>query len=492
MRLSVLLQSHFAVPVDMDREIARLALDSRTVAPGDLFFAVQGHATDGRAFIEEAVKRGAGAILFEPSEAQQAPSFFHDVPLIPTPGLKDQLGLIAHRFYGEPSQHLQVAGVTGTNGKTTCTHMIAQVLPACGVIGTLGIGVPGALTPSPLTTPDALTLHGLLRTFLERGLSQVAMEVTSHSIHQGRIHGIQFETRIFTNLSQDHLDYHHDMAEYADVKRRFVMDPHAKQIIVNADDAYGASWLQASAARDGVFAYTTQAPLAADSRLPTLFAEHITLTAEGTHADLHTPWGKGKLRLPLLGAFNVSNALPVIALAALRGMPLSDILMRLAQLKPIPGRLQRVSSPTKGALVVVDFAHTPDALQKTLLTLRPLVSGRLICLFGCGGSRDALKRPLMARCVEEGADQVIVTTDNPRQEEPAHIVADIMRGFKHPEQVRCIADRKEAIAQGLSLVGPQDALLIAGRGGETHQKIGDRLIPFDDVAVVSELLNIKE
>jgi UDP-N-acetylmuramoyl-L-alanyl-D-glutamate--2,6-diaminopimelate ligase len=491
MRLSALLQSHFAVPADMDREIARLVLDSRTVAPGDLFFAVQGHAADGRAFIEEAVRRGAGAVLFE-SHEREAPSFLQDVPLIPVSALKDQLGLIAHRFYGEPSKHLQVAGVTGTNGKTTCTHMIAQVLPACGVIGTLGIGVPGALTPSPLTTPDALTLHSLLRAFLERGLSQAAIEVTSHSIHQGRIHGVQFETRIFTNLTQDHLDYHRDMAEYADIKRRFVMDPHAQQVIVNADDAYGASWLQSSASRDGVFAYTTQANVASGSRLPTLFAERITLTAEGTRADLQTPWGRGELMLPLLGAFNVSNALPVIALAALRGMPLSDILMRLAQLKPITGRLQRVSSPTKGPLVVVDFAHTPDALQKALLTLRPLVSGRLICLFGCGGSRDALKRPVMARCAEEGADQVIVTTDNPRQEDPAHIVADIMQGFKHPEHVQLIPDRRGAIAQGLSLAGPQDALLIAGRGGETHQKIGDRIIPFDDVAVVSELLNTGE
>lgn len=486
MRLSDLLQGDATLQTDCT--IQRLMLDSRKVAPGDLFIAFKGAVSDGRDFIPSAIEKGAAAILLEEEGAPNLPETA--IPLIKIPQLQSKLGAIAARFYGFPAEEMPLLGVTGTSGKTSCSQFLSQALTElhlkCGVIGTLGSGFYGALGKAGLTTPDAINLQAMLRDFVDAGAKAVAMEVSSHSIDQGRVNGLPFTLGIFTNLSQDHLDYHHDMATYAAVKQRFFTELPTKLAIINVDDPIGLSWLQPVAKLKPVIAYSIQ-KTALPANVPAVYTTRAEFTLSGIKAYVVTPWGDGKLQLSLIGRFNLSNALAVLAALGSLNYPLWQILSVLQNLKPVSGRMQIVSG-TNEPLVVVDYAHKPDALLQVLKALNAHKKGKLICVFGCGGERDRAKRPLMAQIAEANSDQVIVTNDNPRHEAPEAIVAEIMSGFENPKRVTVEYDRKTAIQLALQSATLDDCVLIAGKGGETYQLIGDESRPFCDVSTAKSIL----
>jgi UDP-N-acetylmuramoyl-L-alanyl-D-glutamate--2,6-diaminopimelate ligase len=489
MQLSVLLKDDYSIPSQFDKSIDGLALDSRQVKENTLFFAIKGHHLDGRQYIGDAIKRGATAVVVD-ADIPNAPMSWHDeVPLIPIHQLAKKIGKIAAIFYDNPAKSLRIIGVTGTSGKTSCTHFIAQALQSlktpCGIIGTLGSGFYGALGTSGLTTPDAVTLQATLHQFVEQGAKAIAMEVSSHSIEQGRVNAIEFEIGIFTNLTQDHLDYHGDLETYAAVKRRFLAELPTKHLIINADDAYGRAWIKELAPHKSVVAYSTRKTLSISTDIPLVYTDAVTLTLQGIKAKVHTPWGEGELILPLIGQFNLSNSLAVLSALCIYGISLPDALQQLSQLKTVPGRMQTLGGREQ-PLIVVDYAHKPDALEKVLQALRAHVEGKLCCVFGCGGERDRGKRPLMAKIAETLADHVIVTNDNPRHEKPEDIVTEILQGFSHPERVSIELDRSKAIQNSIQWASAKDCVLIAGKGAEHYQQIGDEKIPFNDVEKVRE------
>ncbi len=445
MRLSNLLRDITQVTDQADIDISGLTQDSRKIRENDLFLALKGTQSDGRLFIDNALSRGAKAVLIEAESEGEAISWRQNIPLIPVYKLQMRLGEIAARFYDFPARKLRMIGVTGTSGKTSCTHFIAQALQAmnipCGIIGTLGCGFYGALGEVGLTTPDAVTLQATLHQFVLQGAKAIAMEVSSHSIDQGRINGIEFDIGIFTNLSQDHLDYHGDMETYANVKRRFLAEFPVKNVIINADDARGAQWITELTPMRNVLSYAVSG--AADVN-----TDQVKLTLEGIRSHVRTPWGAGNLSLPLIGQFNLDNVLAVLSTLCVYGLPFTEVLHGLSALKPVPGRMQTLGGGGQ-PLVVVDYAHKPDALEKVLQALRSHTDGKLICVFGCGGERDRGKRPIMAKIAETIADKVIVTNDNPRHENPEEIAAEIMSGFSHPERISVELDRSKAIRNSI-------------------------------------------
>lgn len=493
MRLSQLLHDDFKLFPEWDCDILGLQLDSRKIKSGDLFLAVKGHQEEGSRYIAHAITRGASAVLLDVDQFE--PSFIREgIPIIPIVGLRQQLGFIGEKFYDYPSKKLRVIGVTGTNGKTSCTHFIAQLLALlkvrCGIIGTLGNGFYGNLTETKLTTPDALTLQFTLNEMLHANAAAVAMEVSSHSIHQHRVAGIDFDMGIFTNLTQDHLDYHGDMATYAGVKHHFLAELCKKTIIINADDDYGVAWLQDWSKRPQTYAYGT-ALNRVSADIPFIYASSLRFSTQGIQASLNTPWGEGDLYLPLIGTFNLSNALAALTALCVYGFSLEAVLEAFSYLKPVPGRMQMLGGGKK-PLVVVDYAHTPDALEKVLQALRAHTQGKLICVFGCGGERDKSKRPKMARIAEQYADRIIVTNDNPRHEIPEAIALEITAGFVDSARHRTQLDRAKAIKESIQSATILDCVLIAGKGAEHYQQIGDQQFPFDDVQQVKLALGIAE
>ncbi|OGT63717.1 MAG: UDP-N-acetylmuramoyl-L-alanyl-D-glutamate--2,6-diaminopimelate ligase [Gammaproteobacteria bacterium RIFCSPHIGHO2_12_FULL_45_12] len=490
MLLSRLLHAVFKLPVSADREISRLILDSRHIQPNDVFVAVKGSQQDGRHYIANAIAKGASAVLVQADAVTQTITMEQSVPIIPIAELPACMGELAARCYDYPAKHLYMIGVTGTNGKTSCTHFIAQLLQAlgspCGVIGTLGAGLFGQLGEAGLTTPDAFTVQAALGQMRHQGADAVAMEVSSHSIHQDRVKNIGFDVGVFTNLTQDHLDYHGNMAAYAAVKRRFLNELSVKQLVMNVDDAYGEKWLSELASIKPVYAYSLKPPIA-ESAIPLTYAETTQLSLQGIQAMVMSPWGRGVLTLPLIGQFNLGNALAALTVLCVKGHSFEQLLPQFANLSSVPGRMQVLGG--EGApRVVVDFAHTPDALEKVLKALRAHTDGKLICVFGCGGDRDTGKRPLMAKIAEQWADQVIVTNDNPRHESDAAIATQIMQGFTYPERVEVVLNRSHAIKNSIQCAGARDCVLIAGKGAEHFQQIGDEKRPFDDVAQVRLVL----
>ncbi len=481
MRLSNLLQSICQIPAQVDRDISGLSIDSRKVTQGDLFFAIKGTQLDGRHYIVDAIAQGAAAILIE-DHPNGSVAWQQNVPLIAIPDLSNRLAELAAHFYDYPAHQLRMVGVTGTSGKTSCTHFIAQILQSlhieCGLMGTLGNGFYGALNETSLTTPDVFTLQFFLRSFLEQQAKAVAMEVSSHSIDQGRIKGLAFEVGVFTNLSQDHLDYHGDMTTYANVKRRFFAEWPMQHAVFNADDDYGRRWARELAGKKSIFAYSRQSSLSIDC--PLIHCKKVIAQATHITAHVSTPWGEDELFLPLVGAFNLSNALAVLTTLCAMNVPFQAVLAQLAQLKAVPGRMQMLGGHGKPT-VVIDYAHKPDALENVLKTLRAQTKGKLICVFGCGGDRDQGKRPLMAKIAEQWSDRVIITNDNPRHEDPEVIAADIMRGFADPQKVVVELDRSKAIQNSIQWAKSEDCVLIAGKGAERYQQIGDKKIVFDDV-----------
>ncbi len=486
LKLSELLEKSI-LPDDIS--VSGLALDSRKVQPGDLFFACQGTALDGRRFIDDAIAKGARAVLVD-AEGESAPIVYRQaVPIIAIDQLNQHISAIAGRFYHDPANAMDIIGVTGTNGKTSCTYFIASVLQQlgmpCGVIGTMGHGLYGDIQSGGLTTPDAMSVQRILAEFKQQGAKHVAMEVSSHSLVQGRVEAIPFKVGVFTNLTQDHLDYHGTMEAYGAAKRRLFAELATQHAVINQDDVFGRTLIETLLPQKNIISYGLQKSTLVDS----VYAENVTLD-HGIRAHVVTPWGEGELVTALMGQFNLSNVLAVLAVLGVLGIPLAKSLACLKNLRSVPGRMETLGGHEQ-PLVVVDYSHTPDSLEKALLALRPHCRGQLYCVFGCGGNRDRGKRPKMAAIAEQLADYVIVTDDNPRTEDAAEIVADIMQGFRSPEKIIIQHDRSKAIYYGIQYAQRGDCVLIAGKGAETYQQIGENKIPFSDVEQVREILNAR-
>lgn len=468
--------------------IERLSSDSRRCAPGVAFFAYPGERLDGREHIPDALARGASAVVWE-EQGFSWPAPW-GVPNAGVRNLKQCAGQAAHEFYGRPSESLWVCGVTGTNGKTSCTQWIAALLQrartATAVIGTLGTGFPGDLRPVSNTTPDALEIHALLKSFVDDGARAVAMEVSSHGLVQGRVNAVHFDCALFTNLSHDHLDYHGSMEAYAQAKGRLFDMPGIQSAVLNLDDVLGVRLAQRLAAR-GVrtIGYSLSRSAVA---LPGV-AEFIAGEPDGALLRIRSSWGTAEVPLVQLGRFNVSNALGVLGCLISKGLPFEEAAPLLAALPAVPGRMEKIS---ERPLVVVDYAHTPDALEKALQALRPVADGRggrLLAVFGAGGERDASKRPLMGAVASRLADAIVLTSDNPRSEDPQAIIAQIESGVacEHRTQV----DRARAIEQAIADAGPSGVVLIAGKGHESYQDAGGSRVPFSDADVVRRVLHLE-
>jgi UDP-N-acetylmuramoyl-L-alanyl-D-glutamate--2,6-diaminopimelate ligase len=462
--------------------IEALSSDSRRCAAGVAFLAYPGEKADGRGHIADAIGRGASAVLWE-SEGFAWRNEWR-VPNVGVRDLKARAGGLAHEFYGRPSDRLWVCGVTGTNGKTSCSQWIAAALAAratrAAVIGTLGNGFPGALIDSPNTTPDALEIHRLLAQFLNQGASAVAMEVSSHGLAQGRVHGVAFDCALFTNLSHDHLDYHGSMEAYAQAKAKLFDTPGLACAVLNLDDVVGvrlAQRLEGSGVR--VIGFSISGARNG--------GEYLAATRVGHgEMELESSWGRATAKVNQLGRFNMANALGVLGCLIAYGIGFEDAVAMLSSLPAVPGRMQQVG---ERPLVVVDYAHTPDALEKVLQALRPVAAqrgGRLAAVFGAGGDRDPAKRPAMGAVVSRLADRAVVTSDNPRGEDPMKIIQAIRAGISGDCEVE--PDRARAIEAAIAQASDTDVVLIAGKGHENYQEIAGRRYPFSDVAVAREAL----
>ena len=470
-----------------DRPVTGLAVDSRRVTPGGLFLACAGERTHGLDYLPEALRRGASFVAWEPVDGRAAPDVTGQAICFPVPCLRQRAGGIAGRFFGEPSQSLDVVGVTGTNGKTTCTHLIAGALEAAGrpagLIGTLGAGRVETLQDLGFTTPDAVEVHRALAGILNEGGRAVAMEVSSHALDQARVAGVRFRLAAFTNLSRDHLDYHGTLARYAAAKLALFEMAGLGGAIVNGDDPLSDRILGSLPAGVPSIVVGRNAEGRGDRQLVT---STVASGPEGLTIGFSGSWGPLRLTSPLWGTFNAENlAVSLAVLLALDTDP-GDALAALGTMRAPAGRMEVFAGAAGGPRIVVDYAHTPDALAKALWALRAHCDGRLWCVFGCGGERDPGKRPEMGAVAERLADAVILTDDNPRGEEGDAIVADVLAGMSAAPRLE--RDRRAAIGLAVSGAGPDDVVLVAGKGHEDYQLIGDERRAFSDRDIVRGLL----
>ncbi len=467
-----------------NQEFTSLTADSRQVKAGSLFLAYPGVHSDGRHYIAQAIQAGAAGVAWESQGFVWDAEF--KVSNVAVSGLKNQVGQIASAFYHYPSRKLSMIGVTGTNGKTSVSQWIAQALNALGqkaaVIGTIGNGFVDAdgadLATAMNTTPDAILLQGMLADYAQRGANAVAMEVSSHGLHQGRVNGVEFDLAVLTNLSRDHLDYHETMEDYAAAKQQLFTWQGLGIAILNADDAFGQS--VADSLKTQGKPLMTYGLTQGDVRGVTLQLHQQGLTMQVT-----TPSGDALINAPVLGRFNAYNVLAVLTVLLALKVSLPDAVAAIAKIKPVQGRMQQFGGGEQ-PLVVVDYAHTPDALEKVLSTLREQVEGKLVCVFGCGGDRDAGKRPLMGSVAVRLADAVVVTSDNPRSEDPHHIIQQILSGMAGQGLVE--PDRACAITQAVQLAQKGDVVLIAGKGHEDYQEVAGVRTPFSDAAAAQSAL----
>lgn len=470
-----------------DVKVTGIQLDSRRVQPGDVFVALRGDSSDGHRYINQAVANGAVAVVAEEE-------VMLEIPLILVPDSRRALAVLSAAMYRYPARELKVIGVTGTNGKTTTTHLIQQLLQfkdrRVGLMGTNGMKVAGHTVNSLFTTPEANELQRNLRMMRDHQCEYAVMEASSIALDRGRTWGCQFHTAVFTNLTQDHLDVHQSMEKYLEAKGLLFSQlgnqyhPHWMNnacAILNQDDEASRYLRRVTAAQ--VITYGIENP--ADIR-----ASDIRLTAEGSEFQLHSFKGSVPIRTQLVGKYNVSNLLAAITVVLLEGFSLIEIQQAAQELQGIRGRMERVEH-SKPYTVLVDYAHTPDSLEKALATIREFTKGKMICVVGCGGDRDRLKRPIMARISAEHSDISVLTSDNPRSEDPEAILAEMVAGLSSEELERCrvLPSRREAIEQAIQLADPGDVILIAGKGHETYQEIQGVRYPFDDVEVVKEIIS---
>ena len=464
-----------------DRVISGIQLDSRRIESGQAFLAVSGLNTHGMAHAAEAEARGASVVIHD--GLAEIPRL--GIPDVAVPGLGRILSSVGARFYHSPSDHLTVAGVTGTNGKTSTAHYIAQswqrTSEDAGIIGTIGYGPLASLQTADMTTPDPISLQSMLSDCLDSGVEKVAMEVSSHALDQGRCDDVAFDAAVFTNLSRDHLDYHGTMEAYAAAKRRLFDDCHPRFAVINLDDAFGKTLAAEIGNGTQVFTYGTNGS-------SELRGAVLHMDSHGMSLRLESPWGGGEVRTGLLGKFNVSNLLAAAGTLALLGLPWNRVMHQLEIMRAVPGRMHCMGGEVSQPVVVVDYAHTPDALEQALTALRAHLHGQLVCVFGCGGDRDSGKRPMMAQVAESLADRIVMTTDNPRGEEPSAIIEDMIGGLSQPESAQVVEDRAAAIRQAVRGCGSGDIVLIAGKGHEAWQEVNGRKIPFSDEAAVSAAL----
>ena len=478
--LGQLLEGVTEITNAQDLEVYSLTLDSRSVSPGSMFVGLPGAREDGRRYIEQAVQAGASAVLYE-SRGWSVRDYA--VPSFPVEDLRKQSGLIASRFYGRPSRPLCVIGFTGTNGKTTCAGLLAQALKHLGrrsaFIGTVGAGLIDDLQSQSLTTPDVISLHAHLARLLDQGADSVCLEVSSHALDQGRVDGIEFDTAVFTNLSRDHLDYHASIDDYAATKLLLFRSGGLRTAVINSDDPWGAEFALAGLSAN-VWTYGTNAH--AD-----VYLRGATALPDGYRLQLSSPLGIVDFQTSLLGQFNVVNTIAVVGtLLALDYSP-DQIEQVMPFLRPMRGRMELVEHQKAAPKTIVDFAHTPAALEQVLTASRCHAAGDLWCVFGCGGDRDAGKRPLMGAVAQRLADHVVLTSDNPRGESPWQILDQIQSGMSTPPRT-VVVDRKEAIRFALNNASDSDLVLIAGKGHETEQVTGPTAEPFSDQDTIRQLL----
>ena len=461
-------------------QVGGICIDSRKITPGDLFVALRGTNFDGHDFVDEALRRGAAAVC---SERQIAGSF--DVPIVVDPSLPLKLSTIAGRFYAEPSANMFCIGVTGTNGKTSIAHHCAALMEHTGFMGTIGWGLIGNLHPSLLTTEDAVTVQQRLRCLCLMKQQSVAMEVSSHALDQNRVAGVSFDVAVFSNLSRDHIDYHGGFGQYALAKRRLFDFCSLTAAVINTDEPFGRELVSQLRGRDltcVTYGTTKEADVSwvVDK-----------YTRDGVVGKWHTKWGESDFDLPLFGDFSVANVAAALGVALHRGYPLSEITTLLKRLPYIPGRMETYRIDGKPA-VVVDYAHTPEALRLALSAIRTHMGGRLICVFGCGGDRDQGKRSMMGTVVADQADMAIVTADNPRSEKVDFINRQIVEGFGNWDAYRVIPDRGSAVHEALKSASTDDVVLIAGKGHEDAQEINGKKNVFDDRDFVKKLLGLTD
>ncbi len=484
-RLGELLRGLYKVPPSADLEVSSLVLDSRKVTQGSLFLALSGHQTHGLEFAKEAVRQGAVAVVYEPV-AEHSDDLVSElnVPVFSVTDLSSKTSLIAARFYDDPSRDMFTVGITGTDGKTSCSHFMAQALQKvglpCGVIGTLGYGLLGDLHEALNTTPDPVTLQQELADVAQLGAKAVTMEVSSHALAQARAAAVHFDVAVLTNLGRDHLDYHGNLEAYASAKRKLFECEGLKAAVLNVDDAFGRELMDMLIGRVQRVAYSLDL-----KQVQALKAEHwvaarsVNMTSLGLELEIESSWGKGVVQTGLMGHFNASNLMATLAVLLVKGMILPDALVALSAVQPVAGRMDKIGGDGQ-PLVVIDYAHTPMALEQVLLALRPHCKEQLWCVFGAGGDRDAGKRPLMGEVVERLADHVWITDDNPRYEDSTAIVMDILRGFKKPDAAYVERDRGTAIRRAIEAAGKDDVVLIAGKGHEEFQLVAGKRIPFND------------
>lgn len=491
--LGELLQGVCDIPSHVDLSVAGIALDSRRVEPGFVFLALAGTQSHGLAFASDAVAQGASVVLYEPAD-EPLGEFIDSlsVPVFAVDRLGSMASLIAARFFDEPSRALFTVGITGTDGKTSCSHFIAQALQQVGVssglLGTLGYGLLDQLQPAINTTPDPVTLQQELAVMRDAGAKAVAMEVSSHALDQARAAAVQFDVAVLTNLGRDHLDYHGDIAAYAGAKRKLFDSECLQAAVLNVDDAFGRELMEALAGRVQRVAYSLNADeITAPSAEHWIAARSVSLTAQGLELSIDSSWGQGVVQTGLMGQFNASNLLATLAVLLVKGLILPDALVALSAIKPVAGRMEKLGGGEQ-PLVVVDYAHTPMALEQVLLALRPHCKGELVCVFGAGGDRDEGKRPLMGEVVERLADRVWITDDNPRFEDSTTIVMDILKGFKKADRAYVVRERETAIRRAIQSASADDVILIAGKGHEEFQLVEGERIPFSDRACVQQVL----
>ena len=480
--MSVSLRQLLEDPDAPEVPIRGLAVDSREVRPGDAFVAISGDRSDGQDYVAEACRNGAVAVLSERPLA--AGLELEGCPAVVVPDLKLRRGALAARVHEWPSRRLRCIGVTGTNGKTSIAHFIADLAGrlgrTAGYMGTIGWGRPGALERTRLTTEDGVTVQRRLGQLLDAGCDWVAMEVSSHALSQGRVAEVEFDVAVLSNLSRDHLDYHQTEAAYADAKASLFRWPSLDTAVVNLDDAFGRRVARSLGPGVALLGYGRQAELG---------WHDLVFTDQGVRGRWRSPWGAADLALPLAGEFSVANMAAAIGALCCSGLAFDDVVEAAASVAQVPGRMEFLHAPGRPA-VVVDYAHTPDALDKVLEALRRHTSGALVCVFGCGGDRDPGKRPLMAQAAERRADVIWMTSDNPRLEDPERIIDDMAAGLRGAACTHRCVDRREAIARAVENASAGDLVVVAGKGHEDYQEVAGRRLSYSDRVEVANALGV--